>query len=271
MDFKDAVKSLADKLALYKNYIDNEESTKTALILPFIKLLGYDIHNPAFFRCEYPCPFAGYTSARADYAIVDAVGNPFLLIEAKPLGTNLDKYYGQIQAYYLAARPAFIMLTDGNEYRLYSDIDKKGFFDAKPCVLLRLEDDNDPTAFYKILRHGNTPAQARKIAAAYKIIDDGGVTPPLPNITAEALFAEVKKALAGIAGDNDITLRQAKMYYACTPANKKQSFCRFQFLKSRTDLIFKMYMEDEERHQINSPADIAQYKNDIIKYYNQVK
>lgn len=277
MSFADDVKKLADRLLLYKRYIDNEENTKNALILPFIELLGYDVHNPSVLRCEYPCSYPGYRNARADYAIVDVVGNPLVLIEAKPLGTDLNKCHGQIQAYFYAAHPAFVMLTDGNEYRLYSDLDKKGFFDDEPCVSFRLEDDSDPTAFDVILHCGTSPAAARKVAGAYKTITTAKSSAqgaPVANPTeapAETLFAEVKKALAGIAGDNDIVLRQTKMYYACTPADKKQSFCRFQFLKSRTDLIFKMYMDDEVRHPINNAADIGNYKAEIIKYYNEVK
>ena len=281
MAFKDDINTLAGKLALYKKYIDNEENTKTALILPFIKLLGYDVHNPSVLRCEYPCSYPGYSNARADYAIVDIKGNPFVLVEAKPLDTNLDKCHGQIQSYFYAAHPTFVMLADGNEYRLYSDIDKKGYFDAEPCAKFRLDDGSDPTAFDVILHYGNTAASARKLAAAYKIITVA--KPPVSNMqtstpaqapmnsVVQTLFDEVKKALTGIANDNNIILRKTKMYYACTPVNKKQSFCRFQFLKSRTDLIFNMYQKNEERYVITTPADIQKYKSKIINYYNLIK
>lgn len=47
-DIEDRVSSLADKLAKTRDYINSEEATKTALIMPFISdVLGYDTTNPA--------------------------------------------------------------------------------------------------------------------------------------------------------------------------------------------------------------------------------
>jgi hypothetical protein len=40
------LKNLTDKVAQMKEQIGTEEATKTAFVLPFLKLLGYDIFNP---------------------------------------------------------------------------------------------------------------------------------------------------------------------------------------------------------------------------------
>ena len=46
MDFKDAIKQLADRVEKLKENIQTEEATKNAFIMPFINALGYDVFNP---------------------------------------------------------------------------------------------------------------------------------------------------------------------------------------------------------------------------------
>ena len=46
MDFKDQIKLLSERVIKLKNNIATEEATKTALIMPFIQALGYDIFDP---------------------------------------------------------------------------------------------------------------------------------------------------------------------------------------------------------------------------------
>lgn len=43
MDFKDAIKQLADRVGKLKDNIQTEEATKNAFIMPFINALGYDV------------------------------------------------------------------------------------------------------------------------------------------------------------------------------------------------------------------------------------
>lgn len=44
MEFEEAVKSVAAKVADLKDSIETEEATKTAFIMPFIgQVLGYDV------------------------------------------------------------------------------------------------------------------------------------------------------------------------------------------------------------------------------------
>lgn len=283
MAFIDDVKTLASKLALYKNYIDNEENTKNALVLPMVKLLGYDIHDPSVVRAEYPCPFGTSKDARVDYAIVSG-STPLIFIEVKPLGTDLDKHHGQIMQYYYAKHPIFCVLTDGNEYRLYSDVAKKGYFDDQPCIRFRLSDTNvNPAGFNDILYNGFIPKQARKTASAYYIINTsssqptvGGTVPPQDDLTPSQeeldLYEAVKAVLANVGSSDDIAYSKKKVYFAVTPKGKKQSICRFQVLQTKTWLYFYMYIDGkEEKYPITSISDVAKYADKIIKLYNEVK
>ena len=58
MDFIDQIKVLSDKVFELREYLETEEATKNALIMPFIGALGYDVFNPKEVTPEYTCDFA---------------------------------------------------------------------------------------------------------------------------------------------------------------------------------------------------------------------
>lgn len=45
MDFIDQVKQFSKRVESLKDSLNTEEATKTALIMPFFSLLGYDVFN----------------------------------------------------------------------------------------------------------------------------------------------------------------------------------------------------------------------------------
>lgn len=55
MDFKDSIKQLAERVNIIKENLHTEEATKTALIMPFINALGYDVFNPLEVIPEMCC------------------------------------------------------------------------------------------------------------------------------------------------------------------------------------------------------------------------
>lgn len=46
MDFIEELRNLSARIAKQKDVIQAEEATKTAFVMPFINLLGYDVFNP---------------------------------------------------------------------------------------------------------------------------------------------------------------------------------------------------------------------------------
>ncbi|HEV8113172.1 MAG TPA: hypothetical protein VGR31_10380 [Planctomycetota bacterium] len=96
----------------------NEQNTKTSLIQPVLRALGWDTENVEEVFLEY----RGKPSQKpVDYALLDLC-EPRLFIEAKPLGENLDdsRWTNQIMGYAAVAGVEWIVLTDGNEYRIYN-------------------------------------------------------------------------------------------------------------------------------------------------------
>lgn len=124
-------------------HIQNEESTKTALVLPFISALGYDPFDTREVTPEFTADVGTKKGEKVDYAI-RADGNLSILMECKPLGTNLSNVqYSQLYRYFACTDAKFAILTNGFEYRFYSDLDSQNKLDTQPFFTFDLSDFNE--------------------------------------------------------------------------------------------------------------------------------
>jgi len=140
------LKDLAQKLAEQRKFITNEETAKMALVVPFIKLLGYDSNTPREVRLEYCADFAQCDGKRLpdrmDYAIFDRTGaKPLMVIETKPLGTDLAAKSQQLARYVAQmADLHFGIITDGCHYMFYGDLESPNQMDRVPFFNFALDD-----------------------------------------------------------------------------------------------------------------------------------
>lgn len=96
----------------------NEANTKNWLIEPLLRSMGWDTQDPTAVQAEYRAQGAGQNPV--DYALM-VDGAPALFLEAKALGTSLDtpKSVNQVVAYGAVAGVQWVVITDGDEYRIY--------------------------------------------------------------------------------------------------------------------------------------------------------
>jgi hypothetical protein len=67
-----------------------EEALKTAVVLPFLRALGYDVFDPNEVIPEFIADAVGKKGEKVDYAI--KIDNQIrILIECKPISTTLEK------------------------------------------------------------------------------------------------------------------------------------------------------------------------------------
>lgn len=130
--------SLADRLDNVRNQSLAEEATKTALVLPFIRELGYDIFNPTEVIPEFTADVGIKKGEKVDYAICSD-GMPIILFECKPIGAKLDSYSSQLYRYFSTTKARIAILTDGIVYRFYSDLVNTNVLDSKPFFVLNLD------------------------------------------------------------------------------------------------------------------------------------
>jgi hypothetical protein len=121
-DFEQRLVEFAKKLVARAPDCKNEEATKTFLILPFLRLLGYDTEDPHVIEPEHAAAFADKYKSRVDYVIKKA-GKPVIAIECKAFGHSLDNESknaglkddrGQLRSYFNAVESVKLgVLTDG--------------------------------------------------------------------------------------------------------------------------------------------------------------
>lgn len=137
MDFKDAILQLADRISKLKDNIATEEATKNAFIMPMISALGYDVFNPLEVVPELDCDLVKKKGEKIDYAIIKD-GVPILLIECKHIDQDLTLHDTQLQKYFVASNARFGVLTNGIEYRFYTDLDKQNIMDERPFLVVNM-------------------------------------------------------------------------------------------------------------------------------------
>jgi predicted type IV restriction endonuclease len=143
MDFKDQIKQLGDRVVRLKDSIQTEEATKTALILPFLQCLGYDVFNPLEVVPEYISDIGTKKGEKVDYAILREGGEPCILIECKHWAQSLTLYDNQLLRYFHVTKARFGLLTNGVIYRFYTDLVELNKMDEKPFLEVNMLDLKD--------------------------------------------------------------------------------------------------------------------------------
>lgn len=137
MGLYDSVIELATHVAEKKGMCNSEEATKTSFILPFLKVLGYDIFDPTEVVPEVTRAIKG--NDRVDY-VIQRNNTDLMLIECKHWDKNLDNYVSQLQSYYSASDAKIGILTNGIEYRFYTETAKANLMDGAPFFVFCMDD-----------------------------------------------------------------------------------------------------------------------------------
>ena len=91
----------------------SEALTRYALIDPVLRALGWDLEQPSQVRPEFPTE-----AGRPDYALMWNEA-PQVMIEAKPLGGNLERARDEGFRYCWQNKVPYYVITDGNIWKLY--------------------------------------------------------------------------------------------------------------------------------------------------------
>ena len=143
MELIDEIKAIAQRHTATGDSIQTEEASKTALILPFIKALGYDVFNPDEVMPEFIADIADRKGEKIDYAILSDK-SPIMLFECKWSGTELTAdNLAQLARYFMVVPARIAVLTNGVDYEFYSDIDESKQLDRKPFFKFNIHNVND--------------------------------------------------------------------------------------------------------------------------------
>lgn len=142
MDFIEKLNEFSTRVETLKDQIKTEEATKTALIMPFFQLLGYDVFNPSEFVPEYIADVGIKKGEKIDYAIF-INGQLSILVEAKAVNEDLNKHGSQLFRYFATLPARFGILTNGIIYKFYADLETPNKMDEKAFLEFDLLDIKD--------------------------------------------------------------------------------------------------------------------------------
>jgi hypothetical protein len=137
MDIAERTQALALKIRKQKAGIETEEATKNAFVMPFTStVLGYDVFNPAEVIPEFTADVGTKRGEKIDYAIAHD-GKIQLLVEVKKVNDPLRiEHASQLFRYFAVTNARIAILTNGEQYEFYTDLDAPNRMDSKPFLVL---------------------------------------------------------------------------------------------------------------------------------------
>jgi hypothetical protein len=164
MGFTEDIAKVSEQVRKRSEQVVGEESTKQALILPFLSALGYDIWDPTEVMPEYISDAAKKKAGqfeKVDYAI--AINETIvMLVEAKARGQKPEAHDGQLSRYFTWTHSAKVsIITNGIEYRFFTDLRRENIMDDEPFFSFNvLEYDSKDLENLKFFHRDNFDAAA---------------------------------------------------------------------------------------------------------------
>ncbi len=146
MDFQDVIKALGEKVSRMQESIQTEEATKMAFVMPFIAALGYDLFNPTEVVPEFIADLGIKKGEKVDFCIFKD-GQATIIIECKHWKEKLDVHNSQLHRYFHVTTSRFGILTNGINYRFYTDLVEPNKMDDKPFWEFNITDLQEQTIF----------------------------------------------------------------------------------------------------------------------------
>lgn len=145
MSFKEDVADLAKRAISAQAIAQTEEATKNAIVMPFLRVLGFDVFDPTQIIPEYVADVGLKKGEKIDYAV--KIGDRIeYLVEAKSVSTNLrEAQYSQLFRYFHTCDANIGILTNGLHIWFFTDLEAANKMDASPFFKFDLlaYDDND--------------------------------------------------------------------------------------------------------------------------------
>lgn len=132
LELKLALDPLAERAKKQLDHLQTEAATSTALVLPFLSALGYDVFDPREIVPEFTADFGGKKGEKVDFAVMKD-GRPIMLIEVKCWNVPLDRVHeSQLYRYFSVTTAKVSILTNGVQYKFFADTETTNKMDERP-------------------------------------------------------------------------------------------------------------------------------------------
>lgn len=139
---EESLRAIAERVKSHSSTMATEEAVKTAVVLPFLRALGYDVFDPTEVVPEFVADAVGKKGEKVDYAIkID--GDIRILIECKPISVMLEKkHLDQLYRYFSVTNAKFAIMTNGRTFNFYTDLEAANKLDTRPFFVFDVADFN---------------------------------------------------------------------------------------------------------------------------------
>lgn len=139
---EESLRAISERVKSHSSTMATEEAVKTAVVLPFLRSLGYEVFDPTEVIPEFTADAVGKKGEKVDYAIkID--GEIRILIECKPISVTLEKkHLDQLYRYFSVTNAKFAILTNGRTFNFYTDLEAPNKLDARPFFVFDVSDFN---------------------------------------------------------------------------------------------------------------------------------
>ena len=172
MSFKEDVADLAKRAISAQAVAQTEEATKNAIVMPFLRVLGFDVFDPTQIIPEYVADVGLKKGEKIDYAC--KIGDRIeYLVEAKSVSTNLrDAQYSQLFRYFHTCDANIGILTNGLHIWFFTDLEAPNKMDATPFFKFDLlsYDDNDLKELEKFHKNNFSIENIQAAASSLKYL-----------------------------------------------------------------------------------------------------
>ncbi|MHB0951471.1 MAG: type I restriction endonuclease [Allorhizobium sp.] len=139
-NIEESLRAISERVKTHSSSMATEEAVKTAVVLPFLRALGYDVFDPFEVIPEFTADAVGKKGEKVDYAIkID--GDIRILIECKPISVALEKkHLDQLFRYFTVTNAKFAILTNGRTFNFYTDLEETNKLDTRPFLIFDVSD-----------------------------------------------------------------------------------------------------------------------------------
>lgn len=175
------IDELKDRISKYRNSLnENETRTRTQLIDPLLRALGWDVSDP-----QYVIPEFKVSDGWADYALLRDNGKPAAMVEAKRLDEPLKPAHrAQMLKYAIELGIPYTGLTDGNHWELYNVFEPVPMEEKQILDVSILDSHSHESSLKFLLLWRQNLGTGNPVTANEPVIVDpqyGGSIPPVIN------------------------------------------------------------------------------------------
>ena len=175
------IDELKDRISKYRNSLkENETRTRTQLIDPLLRVLGWDVSDP-----QYVIPEFKVSDGWADYALLRDNGKPTAMLEAKKLDEPLKPAHrAQMLKYAIELGIPYTGLTDGNHWELYNVFEPVPMEEKQILNVSILDSHSHESSLKLLLLWRQNLGTGNPVTANEPVIANtqkGGLIPPIIN------------------------------------------------------------------------------------------